>query len=229
MPRLSDIGLVIFDFDGVLADSEGIAIEELAAEMTIRGAAMSAVEAQARFLGASTRDHMRFIAERTGRPCGEDFPDVWHNRLFARYATELRAVPGAVDTLDLLDQAGIAYCIGTGGSVERLDRALCAIGLRERFANRAFSAEMVSRGKPAPDLFLHAATMMKVFPAQVVVVEDAPAGILAARAAGMRSVGFVGGSHLTGQTERHARLLAEGGAVVVCPSHRDLQALLMPE
>lgn len=228
MQPLSDIGLVIFDFDGVLADSEGIAIQELAAEMTLRGATITAQEAQARFLGASTRDHMQFIEDRTGRPCGEDFPDVWHKRLFVRYKTELRAVIGAVETLDQLERASIPYCIGSGGSVERLDCALRGIALRERFIGSAYSAEMVAQGKPAPDLFLYAAARIGVAPARVVVVEDALAGIHAARSAGMRSLGFVGGSHLTGQIDRHSSLLTEGGALAVCQSHRELQSLLAP-
>lgn len=226
MEDVSDLGLVIFDFDGVLADSEGIAIEELAAEMTLRGAAITAAEAQGRFLGASTRDHMAFIAERSGRPCAADFPDVWHQRLFTRYATELRAVPGATETLDLLDRAGIPYCIGSGGSVDRLDNALRAIGLRERFAGRAFSAEMVARGKPAPDLFLYAAAQMGIVPARTLVVEDAPAGVRAAMAAGMRCLGFVGGSHLAGQEASHAAILTAAGAGFICASHRALQGAL---
>lgn len=226
MALLSEIGLVIFDFDGVLADSEGIAIEELAAEMTARGATITAAEAQARFLGASTRDHMAFIAAQTGAPCGADFPDVWHRRLFTRYACELQAVPGALATLDLLDGAHIPYCIGSGGAVDRLDHALRAIDLAERFAGRAFSAEMVARGKPAPDLFLHAAAKMGVAPDRCLVVEDAPAGVRAAGAAGMRCLGFVGGSHLAGQAEDHAALLRQAGAGAICASHPELQALL---
>lgn len=144
--------LVIFDFDGVLADSEAIALEELAAEITLRGVSLTAAEAAVLFLGATTADHMRFITQHTGRPCGADFPEVWHQRLFRRYASELRPVAGAIATLDLLDRLGIRYCIGSGGSVDRLARALSCIGLTQRFADRAFSAEQVARGKPAPDL-----------------------------------------------------------------------------
>lgn len=217
--------LVIFDFDGVIADSEGIAIEELAAEMTRRGATITVAEAQARFLGASTRDHIAFIQARTGDPAA-DFPAVWHERLFMRYATELQPVPGALETLDYLDARGIAYCIGSGGAVDRLSHALRHLGLAERFQGRAFSAEEVARGKPAPDLFLHAAARMGAEPAKCIVIEDAPAGIEAATAAGMHSIAFVGGSHLRGREAAQAKLLTERGAVGICPSHEALRALL---
>ena len=127
-------------------------IEELAAEITARGAPITPEEAQARFLGASTRDHMEYIAARTSQPCGADFPDCWHARLFRRYEAELQPVPGAAETLDQLQAAGIAACIGSGGAVPRLAFALRCLGMAARFEGRAFSAEMVARGKPAPGL-----------------------------------------------------------------------------
>lgn len=217
------IRLVIFDFDGVLADSEGIAIEELAAEITARGAPITPEEAQARFLGASTRDHMAYIADRTGQPCGSDFPDCWHARLFGRYSRELQPVPGAVETLDQLQAAGVAACIGSGGAVPRLAFALRCLGMAARFEGRAFSAEMVARGKPAPDLFLFAAAQMGVSPAECVVIEDAVAGLRAARAAGMRAVGFTGGSHLAANRTPYAETLRQEGAEAICTSHAELR------
>lgn len=217
--------LVIFDFDGVLADSETIALEELAAELTARGAPISPGEAT-RFLGASTRDHMEWLAGVTGQPCGADFPAAWHARLYARYRAGLGPVPGAVETLDRLERAGMAYCIASGGAVERLGVALDCLGLADRFAGRAFSAEMVARGKPAPDLFLHAAAVMAVAPEACVVVEDAPAGVIAARAAGMVALAFTGGSHLATRAEAHGAALVANGAEVALASHAALCARL---
>lgn len=152
--------LVIFDFDGVVADSEAIALEELAAEMTVRGAPVSYEETRTLFLGVSTATHMAFISEKSGKPCGSDFPDVWHGRLFRRYRSELAPVAGVIETLDFLDANGVGYCIASGGSVDRLAFALDCLGLSDRFKGRVFSAEMVARGKPAPDLFLHAAACL---------------------------------------------------------------------
>lgn len=220
------LSLVIFDFDGVLADSEGIALEELAAEITARGAPVSVDEAHGLFLGASTARHMAYIRDRTGQPCGADFPDAWHARLFRRYPDELRPVPGAEATLDALAQAGVAICIASGGAVARLEVALRCTGLAARFAQNVFSADMVAQGKPAPDLFLYAAAKMGVPPGDCVVIEDAPAGMQAARAAGMPAIAFTGGCHLIGKATDHAALLSAAGAEAVAPDHAALRALL---
>jgi HAD superfamily hydrolase (TIGR01509 family) len=220
------VRLVIFDFDGVIADSEIIALEELAAEMTARGAAIGYADAKERFLGASTREHMAFITEQNGTPCSTDFPDAWHARLYARFARELQAVPGAVATLDELDRLGLRYCIASGGAPARLQVALHSLGLTGHFGARVFSAEMVARGKPAPDLFVFAAAQMQVAPEACVVVEDATAGVRGACAAGMRVVGFTGGSHLTGNEAPHAAALQAAGAQVVVQSHAELRQLL---
>lgn len=222
------IRLVIFDFDGVIADSEAIALEELAAEMTERGAAVSYEEARALFLGVSTARHMDYIAERTGAPCVPDFPDVWHARLYRRYRSELAAMDGIAGLLDDLERQGIACCIASGGSPQRIAFALDCLGLTDRFAGAAFSAEAVPRGKPAPDLFLHAAAEMGYAPGESVVVEDAVAGAEAAGAAGMACIGFLGGSHLEGHRDAQRRLLCEAGARTAVESHGALGALLLP-
>lgn len=218
--------LVIFDFDGVIADSEAIALEELAGEMTARGAAVSYEEARQRFLGVSTRTHMAFISERSGRDCAPDFPDVWHQRLYRRYRAELAPLSGVEETLDTLDRLGILFCIASGGAVDRIAFALDCLELTERFEGRAFSADMVAHGKPAPDLFLHAATVVGVQPAECLVVEDAISGIRAARAAGMPSVGFLGGAHLFGSTEVHGEFLRQEGAMGLVASHQELRDLI---
>lgn len=223
---LSEIGLVLFDFDGVIVDSEAIALEELAAEMTLRGAPVSYEETRDLFLGRSTSAHMAFISERSGRPCADDFPDIWHGRLFRRYRSELEIVPGVLETLNFLEANDIACCIASGGSVERIAFALSCAGLTERFEGRAFSAEMVERGKPAPDLFLHAAATFGVRPDACLVIEDASSGITAAEAAGMASIGFVGGRHLADCREEHASRLVEVGAAAVARSHLDLRRLI---
>ncbi|NVP57416.1 HAD family hydrolase [Mycoplana rhizolycopersici] len=218
--------LVIFDFDGVIADSETIALEELAAEMTARGAETSYEQARALFLGMSTARHMAYISEKSGRPCAPDFPDVWHGRLFSRYSTELVAVTGVHRTLNLLDRLGIDYCIASGGSVERIRFALDCLGLASRFEGRAFSAEMVARGKPAPDLFLHAAAARSTSPHECLVVEDAPSGVMAAVAAEMPCAAFLGGSHLDPIRTRHRETLIQAGATACVGDHAELQVMI---
>lgn len=219
--------LVIFDFDGVIADSEMIALEELAAEMTERGAATSYEEARALFLGMSTARHMAYISERSGAPCAPDFPDVWHSRLYRRYQAELTIMDGAVALLDGLQSHDIDFCIASGGSPERIAFALSRLGLTERFANVAFSAESVPRGKPAPDLFLHAAAQIGHSVGDCIVVEDAASGAEAAKAAGMPCIGFLGGSHLDGYRDIQRQLLSKTGVTSFAENYRELQALLL--
>jgi len=213
---------VIFDFDGVLIDSETIALEELRSCIGVYGVDISLAETRSRFLGSSVADHMAFIAERTGKPCPDGFRSDWHEMLYRRYRTELQLVPGARATLDALDDAGIAYAIATGGAVERLNVGLECTGLTSRFKGRAFSAELVARGKPAPDIFLYSAEQMGVPPSRCVVVEDASHGVKGALAAGMRVIGFTGGSHFAGMKDEAAETLRSAGALEMASDHAEL-------
>ncbi|WP_425418551.1 HAD family hydrolase [Oricola indica] len=214
--------LVIFDFDGVLIDSENIALEELRNCIRAYGVEIDLAETRARFLGSSVADHMAFITERTGRPCPDSFRADWHERLYGRYRKELQLVPGAADTLSGLDEAGIPYAIATGGAVERLNVGLECTGLTERFDGRAFSAELVARGKPAPDIFIYTAEQIGVAASDCLVVEDAPHGTRGALAAGMRVAGFTGGSHFEAMRDRAAETLLHAGAEVIVDTHAAL-------
>ena len=219
--------VVVFDFDGVIADSEQIALEELAAEMAARGAPVNYEDARHLFLGASTQQHMAFISERSGMPCQPDFPDAWHARLYARYRHALKAVPGSIKTLDWLVGNQIPYCIASGGSPDRIQTALEILSLTAYFQNRAFSADMVKAGKPAPDLFLLAAEKMAVSPSDCVVIEDAVAGVQGAVSAGMKAIGFTGGLHLIGQSKMdQAQRLKAAGASFVFDTHERIRDYL---
>jgi beta-phosphoglucomutase-like phosphatase (HAD superfamily) len=219
--------LVIFDFDGVLIDSETIALEELRNCIGVYGVDISLAETRSRFLGSSVADHMAFIADRTGKPCPDGFRSDWHEMLYRRYRTELGLVAGAKATLDALDGAGIAYAIATGGAVDRLNVGLECTGLASRFEGRAFSAELVARGKPAPDIFLYTARQMNVQPRGCVVVEDAPHGVKGALAAGMRVIGFTGGSHFAGMRDQAAETLGSAGVHGLASYHAELLNNLM--
>ncbi len=214
---------VIFDLDGCLVDSETFALEAIAAEMRALGIAEANwTELRDDFLGVSLPVVCRYVAGRLGRPCPVDFPENFYRRLYAFYAVRLPIIDGVTELLDRLRSAGLAIGIATGGSVERMQRSLDRTGLQAYFAGRAFSAEQVARGKPAPDLVLHVAHKLGVAPADCAVVEDSPHGILGAIAAGMRAIGFVGGSHLDGMRERQAERLREAGAEVVVSDARAL-------
>lgn len=212
-PRLST-ELVIFDFDGVVVDSEPASLATLRDTLAHFGLKLTVAEVRARFLGNSIPRIAAAIRAETGQDA-PDFMRHWYDLLFARFRAELQPMPGILSILDELDRQGLPYCIASGSSFERLGVSLDITGLAPRFAGRVFSADQVTRGKPAPDLFLHSANSLGIPPANCLVIEDAPAGIEAARAAGMRPYGFVGGSHLAGLAESHAQILRDSGALGV--------------
>jgi HAD superfamily hydrolase (TIGR01509 family) len=182
--------LVIFDNDGVLVDSELMANTVLADLLTSYGLACDWRDCLDRYLG-STLERVRSLAEaELGRPLPDDFEATYRGRVYPRLAESVEAVPGIDAVLDALDAAGIQSCVASSGIHERIRITLTTAGLIDRFDGRRFSAEDVGRGKPAPDLFLHAAAALGVDPPRCAVVEDAPAGIEAAAAAGMTSFGL---------------------------------------
>lgn len=182
-------GLVVFDNDGVLVDSERLANTILAELLTEAGLPYTLDEAVRDFMGGSMAS-MRTKAEASlGSPLPADLEDRYHQRLFDGFA-HLQAVPGVEAVLDALDAAGTPYCVASSGTHQRIRTALSAVGFWARFEGRVFSAEDVAHGKPAPDLFLHAAAAMDTKPDACVVIEDSPLGVEAANAAGMTVFGY---------------------------------------
>lgn len=182
--------LVIFDCDGVLVDSEPIAVRidvEMLAEV---GVTMSAEEVIERFVGRSPE----VILAETEARLGRRVPDGWFERGEARlrraFANELEPVPGIEEALQEID---VPVCVASSSGHDNLRLKLELTGLYDRFAGHIFSAAEVVNGKPAPDLFLHAAQRMGADPADCVVVEDSRYGVLAARAAAMDVFGYAGG------------------------------------
>jgi HAD superfamily hydrolase (TIGR01509 family) len=182
-------GLVIFDNDGVLVDSERLANTILAELLTEAGLPYTLDEAVRDFMGGSMALMRRSAEEKLGSPLPADLEDRYHRRLFEGFA-DLQAVKGVAEVLDHLDAAGTPYCLASSGTHERIRTALTAVGFWDRFAGRVYSAEDVAHGKPAPDLFLHAAAGQGIEPARCVVIEDSPLGVAAANAAGMTVLGF---------------------------------------
>ncbi|NOL42281.1 HAD family phosphatase [Kribbella sandramycini] len=183
--------MVIFDNDGVLVDSERLANTILAELLTEAGLPYTFDEAVRDFMGGSMKSMRENAEAQLGRPLPADLEDRYHQRLFDGFA-HLQAIEGVEDVLDQLDAAGTPYCLASSGTHRRIRTALTAVGFLDRFAGRIFSAEDVAHGKPAPDLFLHAAASQGVPPADCVVVEDSPLGVAAANAAGMTVFGYAG-------------------------------------
>jgi HAD superfamily hydrolase (TIGR01509 family) len=185
---------VIFDCDGVLVDSEPIAIRELCRSLSGLGIAVTEDDAYRRFLGRGWSAVVEAVTLGRGRPITDAETAAFRAALFARFRTDLRPMAGIAACLDRL--AGRPMGVASSSIPERLTLSLDVTGLMPRFAPHVYSASAVPRGKPAPDLFLLAADRLGVAPADCVVVEDSPTGIEAARAAGMRTVAFLGGSHV---------------------------------
>ena len=223
-PALFDaVDLVIFDFDGVVADSEVISLATLRETLFEFGLDLPPDEVRHAFLGTSLLTIEAFVAANASKGQAEGFGDRWQAKLFDRFRNELRHVPGITAVLDVLAAQGLRFCIASSGTLERIGIALQAIQMTERFAH-VFSAEQVANGKPAPDLFLHAAAEMGVAAERCLVIEDSPFGVRAAKAAGMRCVGFIGGAHLQTVAADHGETLLENGAELLIKSFDDLLA-----
>lgn len=179
------VDLVIFDNDGVLVDSELISARTLAGVLNAFGVAATPEQVYIDFMGCTLPLIRDMIEARTGGPLPPSFEPTYARDLAAAFEAELRPVPGVPELLDFLDALSIPYCVASNGTRQRIRNALRATGLLARFEGRIFSAEDVAHGKPAPDLFLHAADVLDVPPERCLVVEDTPAGITAARGAGM--------------------------------------------
>jgi len=209
------VELVIFDCDGVLVDSDRVAVKVDVVVFRELGWPLSESELIERFVGRSDRDAESAIEAHLGRK----LPVGWKQRFEPLYeqAFEAELVP-VEGILEALDRITLPTCIASSGTHEHLRYTLGLTGLYERFAGRIFSADDVANGKPAPDLFLLAARRMGAEPGGCVVIEDSPFGVQAARAAGMRVLAYAGGLC-------PAELL-EGTDTVVFDDMRELPALL---
>lgn len=207
--------LVIFDCDGVLVDSEKIAVTVDAFVLAALGWPLSESEIVERFVGRSYRDMTAALEEHLGRALPADWDAPYRHLYREAFEADLTEVDGITEALDALT---LPSCVASGTSHSGLRHTLGLTGLYERFEGRIFSASEVEHGKPAPDLFLHAARTLGVDPARCVVVEDSRYGVAAARAAGMRAYGYCGG--LTPAD------WLEGPATTVFDDMRDLPALL---
>jgi HAD superfamily hydrolase (TIGR01509 family) len=182
--------LVIFDCDGVLVDSEPISVRidiEAVAEL---GLALSEAEVIERFVGRSPEVIVEAVEQALGHPPPDGWFERAERRLRSAFEAELRPVDGIEEALELIDTPA---CVASSSEPGQLRFKLELTGLYERFAGRIFSATEVPNGKPAPDLFLHAASRMGTQPERCVVVEDSRHGVQAARAAGMRVLAYAGG------------------------------------
>jgi HAD superfamily hydrolase (TIGR01509 family) len=213
----SRFALVIFDCDGVLVDSEPIINRAHAQVLAACGYPLTEDELVERFCGMSDAEMLGIIEREWGRALPPAYAEHVGAMIEEGFGQSLMAIAGVAEALEALT---VPVCVASSSVPEQIRRKLELTGLLASFGESLFSATMVKRGKPAPDLFLYAAQRLATEPDCCFVIEDSPAGIDAAVAAGMTAIGFSGGSHC--RPEHGARLQARGAALVIA----DMRELL---
>lgn len=208
--------LVIFDCDGVLVDTEPVANRALARVLGECGFEISYEECRRLFVGRTMQAVQDHVEKATGRALGSGWPDHIRDETLKAFEEGIEAVAGVDRVIAELDARNIPYCVASSGRFEKMRFTLGRTGLLPHVDNVLFSAEEVARGKPAPDLFLHAAARMGHAPARCLVIEDSVPGVQAGVAAGMKVIGYAG-DPLT-----DAEALTREGAHVIS----DMSALL---
>jgi HAD superfamily hydrolase (TIGR01509 family) len=192
---MRDLQLVIFDCDGVLVDSEVISNVVLARALTAEGLPTTLAQARRDYQGFLLADIRSSAEARLGRELPEDWLERYERDRDEAFHRELKPVPGAAEAVRRIGDAGVAVCVASQGKLSKTRLSLGLTGLRDLFRGDAlFSAYSVPRGKPHPDVFLHAAAVMNAKPSRCAVVEDTPSGVTAAVSAGMRAFGYAADS-----------------------------------
>jgi HAD superfamily hydrolase (TIGR01509 family) len=187
--------LVIFDCDGVLVDSEVISNRVLAAMLTEQGLPTTLPRARREYQGLLLADVQARAEAKLGRSLPLDWLARYEETRADAFLRDLTPVTGAIETVERLRAAGLGVCVASQGKLSKTRLSLALTGLDHLFPESArFSAYSVAHGKPASDLFLHAAAAMGVEPAACAVVEDTPSGVTAAVAAGMHAIGYTADS-----------------------------------
>ena len=213
---MKSIGLVIFDCDGVVVDSEVLSCQSLADILLQYDVPISLDQVFDKFLGRSFSLVEAYYRETTGKPLPDKLRTDYRDLLARTFRASLKPMPGINAILGALK---LPYCLASSSDSERIATTLAAAGLAPYFGDRVYSAAMVAKGKPAPDLFLFAAAQMGHESRQTLVIEDTVPGVVAGKAAGMTVWGFAGGSHCVGRGV--GRQLAEAGADRVFDSMAD--------
>jgi HAD superfamily hydrolase (TIGR01549 family) len=214
------LSALIFDFDGVIADSEALANTVLAETVTAFGHATTLEDSLGRYAGRRWVDVMAEIESATGKRLPASFSDDLKSATFDRFRADLTEVGGATKFIETF--ADLPRCIASSSSLDRLQLCLSILDLTDKFGDNVFSADMVPRGKPHPDIFLFAADRLGVSPDSCLVIEDSAGGITAAVAAGMTAVGLCAASHI--RTGHHLRL-REAGAVHLASSWDEVETI----
>jgi HAD superfamily hydrolase (TIGR01509 family) len=215
--------LIIFDFDGVLADSEILSNTVIAEILTELGVPTTLDDSLRLFMGKRFHEVISAVEEAVGHSLPKDFPEFYQQRTLSRFRQDLSLIEGARAYIEaFLD---IPRCIASSSSPDRLKVCLEILNLAEYFGPRVYSASEVARGKPYPDIFLHAAERMGVDPQSCIVIEDSVHGVQAGVAAGMTVIGLLAGSHIR---DGHASRLSAAGARYVASTFLEVEEITRP-
>ncbi len=213
MPELEAI---IFDFDGVIADSEFLANKVLAEIVTELGVPTRLEDSYRVYMGKRFEDVLSTISQVTGKPLPENFADHFQARTLGCFRNELQPVTGVAEFLDAF--RSMPFAIASSSSLDRLELCLEVLDLKSVFAGNVFSVSMVERGKPAPDVFLLAAERLGVKAEKCIVIEDSASGVQAGITAGMTVMGLTAASHIQ---PGHHKKLRDAGAHFVAENYDD--------
>jgi HAD superfamily hydrolase (TIGR01509 family) len=219
--RAGTPALLLFDFDGVVADSEIIAIQTEADYLTAIGHPTSFDEAMHMFMGKNHTDTVAAMERYIGRKLPADYETTHRDLIRARMRRDVAPVPGIAAFLDA--HTHILKCVASSSSTAWLDHCVDKFGLRPHFGDKLFSATLVANGKPAPDIYWHAARAMGAADVETLVIEDSPTGVRGGVAAGMFVVGFLGGSHIR---PGHADKLRAAGAHAIAEDFAEVAAIV---
>ena len=217
-----DFAAIIFDFDGVIADSEVRANLSLAESLTAAGMPSTYDECLRDYYGHNWQETQRRIEARFGRALPADFREQHRERARGRFMEGFDAIPGAADFLATLGP--LPRAIASSSRAEYIGWALGLFGLGHHFGDHVYSADGWDRGKPCPDIYLAAAKGLSVDPALCLAIEDSPTGAQAALAAGMTVVGFCGAGHIVDRAA-HGDVLRAVGVHHVALSFGEIGAL----
>jgi HAD superfamily hydrolase (TIGR01509 family) len=212
---------IIFDFDGVIADSEVLSNATLAEIVTELGVPTTLDDAYRNYMGKRFHEVIAAIEQALGRSLPAGFADDYQRRTLSRFRADLHPIEGVREFIATFE--GLPRCIASSSSPDRLALCLEVLEMEALFQGRVFSASTVARGKPHPDIFLHAAAEIGVQPERCIVIEDSASGVIAARAAGATVVGLLAAGHIR---DGHGAVLAAAGAHYVVHTYREAEEVV---
>jgi HAD superfamily hydrolase (TIGR01509 family) len=212
---------IIFDFDGVIADSEVLSNTVLAEIVSELGVPTTLEDSYRDYMGKRFHDVIAAIEKTVGRPLPPSFGEEYQGRTLQRFRQELAPIAGAREFIDKF--IDVPRCIASSSSPDRLAVCLDVLDMTGLFEGRVFSASKVARGKPHPDIFLHAAAQIGVPSSDCIIIEDSASGVIAGQAAGSIVIGLLAAGHIR---DGHAATLKEAGAHHIAADYVELERIV---